>query len=89
MWAILCQQMMHSRHCAGMQLARETTCVMKTYTLPDGRTIKAGAERFMAPEAMFTPRLVDKECDGLSDVVWSCIQVCICTLLWIRCFSDC
>ena len=48
---------------------------MRTYTLPDGRTIKAGAERFMAPEAMFNPRLIDKECDGLSDTIFSCIQV--------------
>lgn len=49
---------------------------MRTYTLPDGRTIKAGSERFMAPEAMFSPQLIDEESEGLSDAVFSCIQVC-------------
>lgn len=47
---------------------------MQTYTLPDGRTIRVGAERFMAPEAMFTPRLIDRESEGLSELVFSCIQ---------------
>jgi len=28
---------------------------VRTYTLPDGRTIKVDAERFMAPEALFNP----------------------------------
>lgn len=49
---------------------------MQTYTLPDGRTIKVGPERFMAPEAMFDPRLIDQECEGLSDIIFSCIRVC-------------
>lgn len=31
-------------------LALETTCLMETYTLPDGRVIKIGRERFEAPE---------------------------------------
>lgn len=39
-----------------VQLARETTCLNETYTLPDGRTIRVGAERFMAPEALINPR---------------------------------
>jgi actin-related protein len=34
---------------------------MRTYTLPDGRVIKVGAERFQAPEALFQPELVDVE----------------------------
>eukprot|EP00897_Mesotaenium_endlicherianum_P001146 jgi/Mesen1/11031/ME000098S10429 len=57
-----------------MQLALETTILVKSYTLPDGRVIKVGAERFQAPEALFTPELMDKEGDGLADVVFRAIQ---------------
>ena len=32
------------------QLAQETTCLMESFTLPDGRVIKLGRERFEAPE---------------------------------------
>ena len=58
-----------------MQLAHETTHLVQSYTLPDGRSIKVGAERFMAPEAIFRPELVDVETEGISDVVFNCIQV--------------
>ncbi|XP_056168744.1 actin-related protein 2 isoform X2 [Syzygium oleosum] len=37
------------------QLGLETTILVKHYTLPDGRVIKVGTERFQAPEALFTP----------------------------------
>eukprot|EP00246_Nothoceros_aenigmaticus_P008137 TRINITY_DN22639_c0_g1_i1.p1 TRINITY_DN22639_c0_g1~~TRINITY_DN22639_c0_g1_i1.p1 ORF type:complete len:384 (-),score=62.39 TRINITY_DN22639_c0_g1_i1:242-1393(-) len=56
------------------KLALETTILMKQYTLPDGRVIKVGAERFQAPEALFTPELIDVEGDGLADMVFRCIQ---------------
>ncbi|KAJ0972537.1 hypothetical protein J5N97_020496 [Dioscorea zingiberensis] len=39
------------------QLGLETTILVKNYTLPDGRVIKVGTERFQAPEALFTPML--------------------------------
>lgn len=57
-----------------MKLALETTILVKQYTLPDGRVIKVGAERFQAPEALFTPELIDVEGDGLADLVFRCIQ---------------
>ncbi len=57
------------------QLARETTALVRSYTLPDGCTIRLGAERFMAPEALFTPALVDCEAPGISEMVFGCIQV--------------
>ncbi|KAK9810314.1 hypothetical protein WJX72_008449 [[Myrmecia] bisecta] len=57
-----------------LQLARETTHLVQTYTLPDGRTIRVGAERFTAPEAMFRPELVDSEASGISDQVFNSIQ---------------
>ncbi|KAG7033376.1 Actin-related protein 2 [Cucurbita argyrosperma subsp. argyrosperma] len=42
--------------------------------LPDGRVIKVGTERFQAPEALFTPELIDVEGDGMADMVFRCIQ---------------
>jgi len=56
------------------QLGLETTILVKQYTLPDGRVIKIGPERFQAPEALFTPELIDMEGDGLSGAVFRCIQ---------------
>ena len=50
------------------RLANETTHLVTTYTLPHGRTIKVGAERFMAPEAMFKPDLIGIEGDGMAEV---------------------
>eukprot|EP00258_Populus_trichocarpa_P030392 XP_024446411.1 actin-related protein 2 isoform X2 [Populus trichocarpa] len=56
------------------QLGLETTILVKNYTLPDGRIIKVGTERFQAPEALFTPELIDVEGDGMADMVFRCIQ---------------
>lgn len=53
-----------------VRLARETTCTTETYTLPDGRTIRVGAERFTAPEALINPRwawaLAGALCSGVA-----------------------
>ena len=57
-----------------MQLARETTYLVQNYTLPDGRNIRVAPERFQAPEALFTPDLIDKEGDGISEMIFKCIQ---------------
>lgn len=56
------------------KLAQETTVLMETYTLPDGRVIKLGRERFEAPEAMFNPSLIDVEGAGMGDMVFNMIQ---------------
>jgi actin-related protein 2 len=45
-------------------LSQETTCQMESYTLPDGRVIKLGRERFEAPEVLFNPSLIDSEKSG-------------------------
>jgi actin-related protein 2 len=42
---------------AERKLAQETTCLMDTFTLPDGKVIKIGRERFEAPECLFNPSL--------------------------------
>jgi len=55
-------------------LAQETTCLMETYTLPDGRVIKLGRERFEAAEALFNPSLIDSEKGGMADMVFDMIQ---------------
>ena len=47
---------------------------MESYTLPDGRVIKLGSERFQAPEALFRPSLVDSEKAGMADMVFDMIQ---------------
>ncbi|KAI8799609.1 actin family [Cladochytrium replicatum] len=56
------------------KLANETTVLVEPYTLPDGRVIKVGSERFEAPEALFQPHLVDSEGAGVSEALFSCIQ---------------
>lgn len=55
-------------------LALETTSLMENFTLPDGRVIKVGRERFEAPEALFNPSLIDCEKCGMADMVFEMIQ---------------
>ena len=57
-------------------LAQDTTTLVESYTLPDGRKIKIGRERFLAPEAMFNPDLIDVESrdGGMADMVFNMIQ---------------
>jgi actin-related protein 2 len=57
-----------------LRVARETTHLMRSYTLPDGRVIRLGPERFMAPEAMFNPRLLDVEAPGIAEMAFNAIQ---------------
>jgi actin-related protein 2 len=56
------------------RLATETTVLVENYTLPDGRVIKVGSERFEAPEAMFQPHLVDVESVGVAELLFNTIQ---------------
>nr|CCC94576.1 putative actin-like protein 2 [Trypanosoma congolense IL3000] len=56
------------------RLAFETTVLEKNFLLPDGSSCSIGQERFEAPEALFQPRLIDMECEGISVQLWSCIQ---------------
>lgn len=59
---------------AEKRLALETTVLMETFTLPDGRTINVGQEKFEAPEVLFKPYLVDKESVGMSEMLFNTIQ---------------
>ncbi|KAI8929760.1 actin family [Entophlyctis helioformis] len=56
------------------KLATETTVLVEQYTLPDGRVIKVGSERFEAPEALFQPHLVDVESPGVAELLFNTIQ---------------
>ncbi|KAI1720580.1 actin domain-containing protein [Ditylenchus destructor] len=56
------------------KLALETTVLTESYTLPDGRVIKVGGERFEAPEVLFQPHLIDVEKAGLSELLFGVIQ---------------
>ena len=56
------------------RLAQETTVLVENYTLPDGRVIKVGSERFEAAEALFQPQLVDVEAVGMAEQLFNTIQ---------------
>jgi actin-related protein 2 len=56
------------------RLALETTVLMQSYTLPDGRIIKLGRERYEAAEVLFKPSLIDVEGDGMADMLFNMIQ---------------
>lgn len=48
------------------KLGNETTTLVESYELPDGRVIKVGSERFEAPECLFQPNLIDVEAPGMA-----------------------
>ncbi|MBN3304662.1 ARP2 protein, partial [Amia calva] len=56
------------------RLARETTVLVQTFTLPDGRVVKVGGERFEAPEALFQPHLINVEGVGVAELLFNTIQ---------------
>ncbi|XP_041469844.1 actin-related protein 2-A isoform X2 [Lytechinus variegatus] len=56
------------------KLANETTVLVENYTLPDGRQIKVGGERFGAPEALFQPHLINQEAVGISELLFNTIN---------------
>ncbi|KAJ2630388.1 Arp2/3 complex subunit, actin nucleation center [Coemansia sp. RSA 1290] len=56
------------------KLATETTTLVESYTLPDGRVIKVGSERFQAPECLFQPELIDVESPGVAELLVNTVQ---------------
>jgi centractin len=44
------------------------------YPLPDGRTVKLGPERFLAPEILFNPELIGLEYPGVHQILVDSIQ---------------
>lgn len=56
------------------RLSEDTTVLVESYTLPDGRVIRIGSERFEAPECLFQPHLVDCEQPGIAEFLFNTIQ---------------
>jgi len=56
------------------RLAYDTTILVAKYKLPDGREIKLGRERYMAPECLFSPGLIDKDEMGMAEGLFDCIN---------------
>ncbi|KAK3385712.1 actin family [Podospora didyma] len=56
------------------RLSEDTTVLVESYTLPDGRLIRVGSERFEAPECLFQPHLIDCEQSGLGEMLFELIQ---------------
>ncbi|RPA81445.1 Actin/actin-like protein [Ascobolus immersus RN42] len=56
------------------KLAEETTVLVESYTLPDGRVIKIGSERFEAPECLFQPHLVDVDQGGIAEQLFQTVE---------------
>jgi len=48
----------------------------KSYTMPNGKKITLGLERFRAPEIMFKPSLVGKEFSGLHRMAFESVMRC-------------
>jgi len=57
-----------------MKAATESSDKEKTYELPDGNLVSAGAERFRCPEVLFQPQLIGKEANGIHDMVFKSIM---------------
>lgn len=56
------------------RLALETTVLTEPFTVPDGRIVRVGGERFEAPEILFQPHLINVERAGLSEMLFGVIQ---------------
>lgn len=56
------------------RLSEDTTVLVESYTLPDGRVIRVGSERFEAPECLFQPHLVDVDQPGIAEFLFNTIQ---------------
>eukprot|EP00461_Guttulinopsis_vulgaris_P003878 UN03879 len=56
------------------RLGLETTTLMQSFVLPDGREIKVAQERYEAPEVLFNPSLVDCEKPGMHRMLFNMIQ---------------
>jgi actin-related protein 2 len=56
------------------RLALDTTTLIKTYELPDGRVIKMDRERYEAPEVLFNPGVLDSDSGGIHEMLFDMIQ---------------
>lgn len=57
----------------------------KSYTLPDGSTIRIGAAAYQAPEVLFRPDLIGAEYTGVPQCIANAIKVCF---WWVYLTAD-
>lgn len=57
------------------KLGKETTYYNTITKLPDGRSIRISTEKYEATEILFTPMLIQNECPGVAELVFSSIDV--------------
>lgn len=56
------------------KLATETTSLVDSFAVPDGRVVQVGQERYMAPEVLFQPHLIDVDAMGMAHQLFDCIN---------------
>jgi actin-related protein len=58
------------------EMKKDVKSLEKPYQLPDGNTITIGNERFRCPEALFNPKMIGVESDGIHEASFQTIQDC-------------
>jgi actin-related protein 2 len=56
------------------RLTNDTSILVENYSLPDGRVVQVGGERFEASEAHFNPYILYSKGSGLSESIFDCIN---------------
>ncbi len=69
-------------------IASTTKFLEKTHKLPDGQTVKLGAERFLCPEALFEPLQVGLDEGGLQQLIYDTVMNCQGTALRKELFAN-
>jgi len=57
------------------EIKKSKKCIKK-YELPDGEEINIGNERFICPELLFHPNLINLKCNGIHENCYNSIEKC-------------